>query len=311
MDNIPCVVIGAGIAGINAVLWLSDFGVPYRWFDPGEVGGTLRRVNNPIHNFPGRNYPRGMPIVQEHIAQLHELGYTMPEPHHVHSIEQTEDSLRVCINNNEQPEIIESTHVILATGTAYRTLGVPGEVEYPSLISQSVSGSVHVVAGQTVAIVGAGDASFEGALILARNNCTVHVFCRRAHFKARPEFTEKLLNHPRVHIWPIPTEITRIAQTPNQRARLSLNVQGTIKHLIVERVFVRIGVAPVLPKLSEAIQCDEQGYLIVNSTMQTSSPNLLAAGDVTSQPLRAVVNAASDGARAARHVAHALGYVRS
>lgn len=311
MDSIPCVVIGAGIAGINAVLWLSDFGVPYRWFDPGEVGGTLRRVNNPIHNFPGQNYPRGMPIVREHIAQLKELGYPLPEKHRVDRIEHHDEGLRLHVSHDGQSEAIHCAHAILATGTAYRTLGVPGEAKYPSLISQSVSGSVHVVAGQTVAIVGAGDASFEGALILARHGCTVHVFCRRAQFKARPEFTEKLLDHPRVHFWPIPTQITRIDQTPHQLARLSLDVQGKTQQLVVERVFVRIGVAPVIPTLSEDIQRDDGGYLIVNQNMQTSLPGLLGAGDVTSQPLRAVVNAASDGARAARHIAYSLGYVRS
>jgi thioredoxin reductase (NADPH) len=290
----PIVVLGAGVAGHSAICWLRDWHVPALWLDDQPApGGLLRRLHNPLHNTPGARYADGPAMVAALDAERAALHIAAPHITTIHAIQRAEDETLRLIAADEA--MIPASAIILATGTRYRRLGVPGEQEglASGLVRQSASGGASAVAGQRVAIVGAGDAAYEGALILAEHGCQVHLLTR-GQVRAQPHFVQRVAAH---------AAITRHAQT--QLAAISPGPLGATLRLVgggvleVASVFVRIGVEPQHPALWAEPVRDAQGYLVVDRAQRTSLPGLLAAGDVTDNPLKSVVSAAGDGARAA------------
>lgn len=303
-ESTCCAIVGAGIGGINAALWLRDLGVPFEWFERAHVGGILRRVSNPLENVSGHIYPAGgAALVQAHIDQLRTLGDVWP---HQASVEHIElDPAGATLSFAQRPPL-HARFVILATGTRYRELDVQGE-DGP-WVARSVSAGASAVAGKEVAIVGGGDAALEGALILARHGCTVHLLCRSAPVGARPSFVQEAHAHPLITCWPIPTTVDAIEHREHG-AHVHLTTQGRAQQLDVHMLFIRIGVEPTMPPLSTTPTLNTRGHIVVDNDQRTSLERLFAVGDLSAHPLQAVVKAAGDGARAAHAVARCSGYV--
>lgn len=302
-------LVGAGPAGCSAALWLRDFGVPFLWVDKGSTpGGTLHRVHNRIENLPGKNYPNGSALVEEIQAQLQALSLS-PLQKTLQSMEisSEEGAVKVRFENRESVKV---RRVLLATGTSYRTLGVPGEAEFlGTLISQSSARDGHRARGLEVAVVGGGDAAFENALRLAAVDAKVTLLLRSSP-RARPEFLEEVRANPSIQIAPIPSEVKRISklQGASEGLRLEFHSERS-SPLEVGMLFIRIGVAPSLPEGISHISKDSEGYLITDQEGRTSSPLLYGAGDLVSAPLRAIATAYGAGAIAARSIARDLKYL--
>lgn len=306
-ESTPCLVIGAGPAGVSAAQWLVSLHVPYRWVTrDGEVGGFLHNVHNTIINYPGGVYDNGSALAETLVASLGPSGAGMPEPGDVRRLEKTDRGRWLASFRDRQP-LIAST-VILATGTRYRTLGVPGEragldVGY---VSQSATRDASKVAGQHVAVVGGGDSGFENAIRLSKVGCRVSMLLRNDQFKARPAFVEKVVEDPNVEFYPFPTRVTEV-QPRDSGCRLQLDVDGETRAIEVACLFVKIGVEAVLPDIEPAIECDG-GFVLVDESQMSSQPGLFAAGDVTKCPLRAITSAVGTASDATKAVAHLLDY---
>lgn len=304
----PCTVIGAGPAGISAVLWLRTFELPHRWYaSDGSVGGMLGRVENPLENYPADNWENGSSLRDSLAEQLDELGGLSPDARHIEALERRGDEWRLTTSEGES---FASKTVILATGTRYRHLGVPGESEgLGEYVSQSTSLDAERFGGRTVAIVGGGDAGFEGALQLAERNASVHMLLRNDDFKARPLFVERVRASARIFIHPIPSRIQRLEPLPNPRGcRIIVDTRGERKTLEVACLFVRIGVDPVAPDVEPAVEKTPDGHVVVDRRQRTSAEGLYAIGDVTDTPVPSVAVAVGHGARAAYAAAHSLGW---
>jgi thioredoxin reductase (NADPH) len=307
-----CVIIGAGPAGISAALWLHAFEVPFRWFSTnGHVGGLLDRVNNRIGNYPGGNFPSGAALVEAFKAQLDHSDLTPPSDGHVLRLSQRPDN-GWRITFVDEPALVADT-VILATGTRYRSLGVTGEAEgMGQCVSQSATADGERFTGETVAVVGGGDAGFENALRLADHGCKVWMLLRNADFEARDSFVERVQANPQIEFYPFPTTVTEIRPHTHKNAgadggcQLLLDVDGDRQSLDVACLFVRIGVDPVTPQIEPGLEV-RSGFVVVDSRQRTSAAGLFAAGDVTASLLRSVATAVGTGATAAKAVALNLG----
>lgn len=296
----PCVIIGAGPAGISAALWLRTFEVPYIWIGgPVAMGGTLNRVHNRIDNFPPRTYDSGKELASELVTYSESLNLGLPDPRSIRRIEGGAERCQLVLDDGD---ILYARTVILATGTSYRVLGVPGETEgLGKYVSQSATADGHRYAGQPVAVVGGGDAGFENALRLAELDCEVSLLVRSPVYAARQHFVDAVEAHEAITILPVPTIVTALNPTP-QGCRLELDTQGARQHLDVACLFVRIGVTAHLPDIEPALDT-RGGYLVVDAGQTTSHPLILAAGDVTDTVLRSVATTMGDGAKAAQSAA--------
>lgn len=302
----PVFIVGAGPAGISAALWLKSFGLSFDWVDPAErVGGLLRRVHNRIENYPGGPFPNGMALAANMQSHIRESGLS-PRPLAVESIDPFEGALALTLSDGS---VVKPELVMLATGTRYRKLGVPGEEEgLGTFVSQSATADGEDVAGRPVAVVGGGDAGFENALILARLGCQVTLLVRNPIFRARPAHIRAVEEHPGISIAPIPSRVQRIDGT-DKGCRLTVDQDGRICTIDVAALFVRIGVEPLLPGGSLILDSDSRGFLKVDQSFRTSHPCLLAIGDIISSPLRSVATAVGHGAAAAQICAAQLDYL--
>ena len=312
---LPCVILGAGAAGHAAAVWLDSYKVPFVWIARGAVGGMLRRVYNKLVNVPGQNFAHGPAISDGIEAQIEASKFDPPRALAIEKITREQEHFVLRADTGEE---LHARVVILATGTEYRTLDVPGSSqsdlvfnEDSAIISYSASRDGERLSGKEVAVVGGGDAAFENALILAKHDCKVHLLLRSLP-SARRAFVGKVKAIEGITIHQVPTVVEKVEQqTPEMlRLHLSHGDESPNSTLEVEGMVIRIGVKPTYPELGFDVERDASGYIHVDSEQSTSVPRLLAVGDVTSHKLRAIVCAASSGATAALTAAELLGAFR-
>lgn len=302
-------LVGAGPAGVSAAQWFHTYDVDVDWVSrDGRVGGILPRVQNPIENYPGANFADGAELADALADQVDEAPYASPRAAAVRAIQRTDRGLDVEFED-DMPRVYR--RILLATGTRFRRLGVPGEeAGLGEYVSQSTSADAERFAGREVAIVGGGDAGFEGALQLAETGSSVHMLLRNDTYRARPQFVEPVESHPDIRIHPIPTVVRSIQPASGrQGCRLEIEMQGEESHLDVACLFVRIGVEPVYPPCYPTIQTTDAGYIDVDDDHQTAVEGLFAAGEVVGPRLPAVSTAVGDGADAAHVIADSLGHL--
>ena len=289
-------VIGGGPAALSAMLWLEKFGVEVFWLNESKlVGGMVRKTFNQVLDLPLQPHedPRGI------TTELEALSRKLNTHMYVGRLEKirvSNELLTLDYCQDDNPSSQEVAGVILATGTSKRLLDVPGEAELlGSRIFQSASAHKDSFKGRDIAVIGAGDAAFEGACLLAEGGARVIVLVR-AGISARGEFVERAAK--------LGVEVRNGIQVRGfeENSTFEILVESTQGEQTVEvdAAFVRIGVSPNLPTFTgQSPKKDREGYLWVDANMNTSVPGIWAAGDVRSTILRSISTALGDGALAA------------
>lgn len=305
-EEVATLLIGAGPAGVSAAVWLDDFSVPFDWVDArGSVGGMLRRVHNRIVDYPGAIYENGGDL-HSALADYTEANELTPRAAVISRLELGGAEV-TAVDDDERHQTYR--RVVLATGTTYRRLDIPGEMEgMGRWVSQSATADAQRVAGRPVAVVGGGDAGFEDALRLAEHDCRVTMILRSTDHRARPAFVRAAERSEKISIDPIPSTVKRIVPA-DEGCLLHIDRNGQEVTREAACLFVRIGVDPAYPAGCRTLETDESGFLVVDGEGRTSDGRVFAAGDVTSTSLRAVATAVGDGAEVARHCADDLGFL--
>lgn len=289
-------VIGGGPAALSAILWLERFEVEVFWLNQTQlVGGMVRKTFNQVLDLPIQPHEDPRKITGELEVLSRKLSTRM-NVGRLDKIRSSEGLVTLQYTQEGVTSAQEVAGVILATGTSKRLLDVPGEAELlDSRIFQSASAHKDSYNGRKVAVIGAGDAAFEGACLLAEGGARVIVLVR-AGISARGEFVERAAE--------LGVEVRNGIQVRGfeENSTLEILVESTQGEQTVEvdAAFVRIGVSPNLPTFTgQSPKMDREGYLWVDANMNTSVPGIWAAGDVRSTILRSISTALGDGALAA------------
>ncbi|QED26212.1 NAD(P)/FAD-dependent oxidoreductase [Microvenator marinus] len=289
-------VIGGGPAAVSAILWLEKFGVEVFWLNETKlVGGMVRKTFNQVLDLPIQPHEDPRKITSE----LEVLSRKLSTRMNVGCLEEicsSDGPVTLQYTQDGTTSAQEVAGVIIATGTSKRLLDVPGEAELlDSRVFQSASAHKDSYSGRKVAVIGAGDAAFEGACLLAEGGARVIVFVR-ADISARGEFVKRAAE--------LGVEVRNGTQVSGfkENSTLEIQVESTqgAQTVEVDAAFVRIGVSPNLPIFTgQSPKVDREGYLWVDANMNTSVPGIWAAGDVRSTILRSISTALGDGALAA------------
>ncbi len=291
------VILGGGPAGLTAGIYSARSGLSTLIVEKGFPGGQI--VNSPlVENYPG---------MYEGISGM-ELGQRM----HMHAEHAGAETVLAEVTElvrgaAGQPHCIvtsggdvTATAVIIATGTRYRTLDVPGEMEFSGRgVSYCATCDGPLYKGRKVVVVGGGDTAVTDALELARFADEVTVIHRRDQLRASQVLQDKAMKHPRIRfIWS--TVVEGIEGGPPVTAiKVRNRENNTVSRMAVDGVFVAVGSIPSTGFLVGVVALDDTGAVVIDETMATEVAGMFAAGDVRHGSVRQVIAAAGDGAAAA------------
>jgi len=190
--------------------------------------------------------------------------------------------------------------VIVATGSRYRMLDVPGEVELTGRgVSYCATCDGPFYRGKKVAVIGGGDTAITDALELTTFASEVTVVHRRDALRAGMALQTKALNSPKIKFaWNSVVEGV-MGDPVVDSLRLRNTGDGIISELAIDGVFVAVGSVPSTGFLKDTVPLDESGSVVTNDVMETNIAGVFAAGDVRHNSARQVITAAGDGATAA------------
>ncbi|MGB8954852.1 MAG: NAD(P)/FAD-dependent oxidoreductase [Tumebacillaceae bacterium] len=300
-------IIGGGPAGMTAAIWCKRLGLDHLLIEAGgELGGQLPHIHNPVFDYPGVYAANGSVVQERFIQHLDELQCARTLEARVQHVDAVH---RVATVETAQgaTEQIGWSGLIFATGAAERQLGVPGEAE---MIQRgevySASRDRDRFAGKRVAVVGGGDRAFEGALLLAERGAEVVLIHRSDRLRARQEFVEPVLAHPRIEkrTHAVVEEILGSGRVEGVRVR---ERDGSVTTIPVEGVFVRVGVAPNSDLLKGQVKTDADGFVGIDAVGQTDRPGVFAVGDVCTRPLySSIASAVGQAMIATKHLSFYL-----
>ena len=288
------IIIGGGPAGLTAGLYCARSRLDTLLIEKGIIGGQITNAER-VENYPG--FPKGISGME-----LGQLIYEQAISYGLETVlaDVTGAALvrrRNMVSTSEGDFTSES--IIIASGSQYRKLGVPGE---DMLVGKGVSYCATcdgpLFRDKAVAVVGGGDAAVSEALYLSKFASSVKVIHRRNQLRASKVLQERAMNEPKIEfVWD--NVVTQIEGDGVLR-QVSLKNTGDARISVLEvtGVFVAIGSEPNSAVWRGLLSLDEGGYITTNELMETKVPGVFAAGDVRHNSARQAISAAGDGATA-------------
>lgn len=289
-------IIGGGPAGLSAAVYAARALLKVVVCEEMMPGGQLNLAET-LENYPGFAESISAPDLGVALTKQAQAMGAVIRAAGVLSLAQGDDGFRLTLADGE----LAARAVIVATGSRWRKLGVPGEEEYTGRgVSYCATCDGAFFRGKEVAVVGGGDTAVKEALFLTRFCPKIHLIHRRDRLRAEPVMAKQLLDHRGiVTVWD--SVVTAIAGDARAVTGLRLkNVKdNSERDLPVQGVFVFVGTQPRSELAKMLTDQDARGMIIVRHDGATRTPGLFAAGDVRAGSPRQVITAAGDGATAA------------
>jgi thioredoxin reductase (NADPH) len=303
-DIYDVIIIGGGPAGLTAGIYTSRARLSSLVIEKLGFGGQAA-ITDKVENYPGFiGGITGPELVHnmEEQAKSFGLNTLFGEVTGVEVSE--EDSVKRVFVNNE-PEPYQCLSLIVAAGHEQRKLGVPGEDEYTGKgISYCATCDGAFFRNLSVAVVGGGDVAVEEALFLTRFVERVHIIHRRDRLRATKILQERAFSNDKIELVLDSVLDEIFGGTTVEGVKVRNLKTGERKDLGVSGVFVFIGWIPTLSFLGDIVEKSEDGYIIVDKEMATSTEGIFACGDCCKKNLRQIVAACGDGATAAFSAQH-------
>jgi thioredoxin reductase (NADPH) len=263
----------------------------------GVPGGELLNTEW-IDDYPGFEHILGRELAAKMADHAAKFGANLRQEN-VESVSRRDDGIFEVATSGGT--IYEAPSVILTAGGTPTKLEVPGELEYAGRgVSYCAVCDGAFFKGETLAVIGGGDAAVEEADFLTRYASKVHVVHRRDEFRASKMLQERLFANPKVDvIWN--KKVTEFKGGPGglQSVELEDTLTGGQSSLPATGSFIFIGFRPNTGLVKEHFAHDPAGYMITDDRMMTSIPGLFAAGDVRAQLTRQITTAVGDATTAA------------
>ena len=289
------IVAGGGIAGLTAGHAAAAAGLKTLVLIGDLLGGHLLSIES-IEGWPG--HPGGIagyalcPAVQAEAAAAG-AEFAMTE---ITGLQPDGAGWRVRTGDGEHG----ARAVIVATGTALRALGVPGEERLRGKgVSHCASCDAPLLRGKPVAVIGGGDSALQEALTLAAAASKVIVMTHGGALRAQPTFRQRAEAHPAIafRFNNVVEEILGDEVVTGVRVRDKAG--GGADDMAVDGVFVYIGLRPNTAFLDGLPVRDAAGHIPVDDAMRSTMPGLLAAGTVRADAAGRAAASAGDGRTAA------------
>ncbi len=293
------IVIGAGPAGLTSAIYAAREGISTLVLDRGALGGQAG-VTERVDNYPG--FPDGITgeeLVGRYVAHAQRYGVEMLSGVAVTTVARVEGEELLRIVTDQGIEY-RCSALVLAPGSTYRKLGVPGEDDL-------VGAGIHFCAtcdgpfyrgAKNLLVIGGGNSALEEGLFLTQFAEKVTILQVAPTLTASQVLQERVRDDPRFEIH-TGVQIQEFKVGENGRLDgVIANVDGEVRVFEGDGAFIFIGLSPNSDFLQGTIDLDERGFIVTDGAMATSMPGVFAAGDVRKGSTKQIASAVGEGAAA-------------
>jgi len=277
-ENFDIIIIGAGCAGLAAGIYAGRFGLNTAIFEIQLPGGQIN-LTDVVENYPGYEMISGQDLSEIMVKQAEKAGAKIFEFEEVRDLDLSQSTKKVITDMDEY----EAKAIVLATGSNYRKLGVPGEQEYTGKgVSYCATCDGQLYKKKKVIAVGGGDVAATYTRYLKEIDVYVRLVHRRDQLRAKESLQKDLERLGVEIIWD--TIVTEIIGDKESVTSVKLKNVKTNEEseMNVDGVFIHIGMIPTNSIAAKAgIELDERGFIVVNKNNETNIPGVYAAGDIT------------------------------
>lgn len=292
------IIVGGGPTSLTAAIYAARDGFDVLVIERSGLGGQAG-ITERLDNYPG--FPEGVTgadFAERIIEQSKRYGVELLSAQNVVKVGNSDGTHFV---ETESGHHYHSNAILIATGSTYRRLKVPGEDDY-------IGAGVHFCAtcdgpfykGREVAVVGGGNSAVEEAAFLTRFCPKVTLLVRGSELGANKIAADKALNSPSMKVL-FNTEVVEFKGKDNHMATVVYkdNQAGKTSELHVPGAFIFVGLKPNSQNFKDIAKLDDRGFIMTGIDYQTSTEGIFAAGDVRSGSTKQLVSAAGEGAAAA------------
>jgi thioredoxin reductase (NADPH) len=290
-------IVGGGPAGLTAAIYGAREGIDCLVLEKSALGGQAG-VTERIDNYPG--FPEGIKggeLADRFAEQARRYGVELLPAVGVKSIRR--DGREITCQTESGHEY-GGHAAIIATGSHYKRLSVPGEDDL-------IGAGIHFCAtcdgpfyrgSEQLLVIGGGNSALEEAIFLTQFTEKVTVICQNAEPRASALLLEKARGLSKVEIL-TSTQVVEFKGHSRVRAVYARDlVAGEMREFHPDGVFVFIGLKPNTAFLQGAIDLDERGFVMTSDTFETSMPGVFAAGDVRDGSTKQLASAVGEGTTA-------------
>ena len=290
MENYDLIILGAGPAGITAVVYAARKGLKFLVITE-DIGGQTAWSGN-IENYTGYQFISGPELTLKFQEHMESFSSTINMPEILTAVKKVKSLIEVTTN---KARYLAKT-IIIATGKHPRSLEAEGEIQYKNKgLTYCATCDGPLFKEKNVAVIGGGNSGLDAALQLMKIcpkvyiiNITSDLTADRVMVaKAKASSNVTILNNSKV----------KKIYGDNFVRGIEVETAGKISNLEVEGVFVEIGLMPN-SRFSSELAKNKSNEIIVDSYNQTNIAGVFAAGDVTDVPEKQIIIACGEGSKA-------------
>ncbi len=291
-----CIVIGAGVSGMTAAIYLKRAGLDVLLLEKSAPGGQINQTSK-IENYPGFLSVDGPTLAMNMFEQVQNLDISY-QYGNVAKIRNREDLKEVITDQ----DIYLAKALIIATGRIPNKLNLEEENQF---INRGVSwcalcdGSFYK--NKVVGVIGSGNSALEEALYLSEICSKVIMMNRKDRYKGSAMLLEELKKKDNVEFI-YHCVVQKLNEKDGHLGSITVKQDENIKEIKMEGLFEYIGYHPDTEILQDFNITSSDGYIIVDQNMKTNEKGIYACGDVIQKDVYQIATAIGEGAIAATQV---------
>lgn len=297
-ETFDCIIIGAGVAGTTASIYLKRWNFNILLLEKNMPGGIISNTSI-IENYPGIKKIDGSTFAMNLYEQIKELDINYK---YGNASEITQKNNLFIVNTDLGN--YQTKSIIIATGRTPRKLNLENE---DKLIGNGISYCATcdglLYKDKEVCVVGGGNSALEESLYLSKICKKVTIINRSSKLRADEILIEKVKNTANIEVM-YNSNIIKLKEKQNKLTNIIIKKENETKELLCHGLFIYIGFEPIIPNVPNLKLNDN--YIVVDEKMQTNIDNMCACGDIIKKDLYQIITAAGEGATAANTIKNNL-----
>lgn len=288
-------VVGAGPTGLAAAVYTTREDLKTIVVDKGVVGGLIATTET-VDNYPG--FPDGVggiELAERMQKQAERFGAEIKLNTEVVGLSPADDHVELKLVDG----VIKARSVLIATGSAYRKLQIPGEKELEGRgVHYCATCDGPLYRNKDLVVVGGGNTALQESLFLAKFARKITMLVRKSEFRGSEILVEAIQQKDNIEV-KFEAEATEVVASQGRFDHVAVATKGQTESLKADGLFVFIGLLPNTDWLHKAVSLDERNLVEVDKQMRTNIAAVFAAGDVTEGSIGQVASAVGEGVSAA------------